>query len=1316
MRPLLSAMLKGSTAIFHARFCGRHVCPVTEVLPLRALRPPVRNAALFGLLRFGCGASPLLGAAAADRPLSGIPTAIDLIFVATSVVAILLLAHPKLRALRRRILDLPAARGRGKQDAEANYRGQIEAINRSQMMIEFKMDGTIIGANENYLRAFGYTAADLEGKDHTVFVTEEQRNSGEYAKFWDELRKGKFQSGEFARVGKDGRKVWIVASYNPIYDCSGVPFKVVKFAADVSERVKAQSALADAEARLRAILDNVLDGILTIDADGNIETVNPAMERMFGYKAKELIGQEAKVLLPEQERRRLYGHLTGIEPRGLGEALGVTRELEGLGKDGRTFPIELSVSQVCFDGKRMHVGLIRNIGERKRAEGALRAEQLAVVKANTRAILATESGGIGIWECDMMSNKLTWDSWMYRLYGMDAREGVEESYELWRRHVHPSDLAAAEQGLRDCAEGIRPFNAEFRIVWDDGSVHFIRAGGKLTRDESGQGARILGANWDITDRKRAEETLRATEERLRLALEAAHIGTFDWDVVSNRLISSRWYEELWGFKPGEFTGEDDAFLQRVSPQDRPAISAELARCIASRAPFVSEFRVAWPDGSVHWLMIRAEFSFDDGGKPLQLRGVVMDITERKQHEESLREATQKAEDSNRIKSDFLANMSHEIRTPLNAIVGMTYLAMRAGPSPPQERYLAKIGNAAESLLGITNDILDFSKIEAGKLDLEHIPFMLDDVLNNLNDIVSQKAEQKGIAIVFSVTRGVPRYLMGDPLRLGQVLINLLNNAIKFTENGEIVVKVTSAEVVRDKGLFRFSVSDTGIGMSPEQVSKLFQSFSQADTSFTRRYGGTGLGLAISKQLCELMGGTLTVESDLGKGSTFLFTAPFDIVAGDLPVLARAQVGDRRKSVLVVDNDEDSRVELINMLYRNGLVARSASSGWEALLALASATQAGKPFDLVVMDWRLPGIDGIENSRRVKEHLTHSKVPAILLMAASEYDDGMSSLSVPTQDACLVKPIQEPVLMETISAILGAKPVGPISELRDMPGQPPAELAGRRVLLVEDNEINRDLATELLSDLGLVVTIAENGREGADRVFTEPFDLVLMDIQMPVMDGLTATRMIRADSRFRNLPILAMTAHAMSSDRERSLSAGMNDHLTKPISPNHLMEALLQWMPVKLEERPKPGCAPTEPASAADSLPEQLPPFDLRAALVRTNGKPKLLRKIMFGFRDKYAHAGSDLKELIAAGKSEDAQRLAHSLKGIAATLEAKDLAEAALAVELAFRNGQTAGMDRMIEAIERELLPAITAIGCLETQSAVPHSLSLNPQVLLERR
>jgi two-component system, sensor histidine kinase and response regulator len=540
-------------------------------------------------------------------------------------------------------------------------------------------------------------------------------------------------------------------------------------------------------------------------------------------------------------------------------------------------------------------------------------------------------------------------------------------------------------------------------------------------------------------------------------------------------------------------------------------------------------------------------------------------------------------------------------------------------------------------------------------------------------------------------------LKGDPVRLGQILINLVNNAIKFTEKGEVNVEVKVADGAGDSGRLRFSVCDTGTGMTSEQVANLFQSFHQADTSITRKYGGTGLGLAISKQLCELMQGTLSVESEPGKGSTFIFTATFGVATGGLPLPARARRRNLlKKSVLIVDDSENARDVLVAMVCANGLVARAVSSGEEAISAITHASDAGEPFDLVLMDWRMPGMDGIEASRRIKAQRTISRVPAILMVSAFEREEAMGGLAQPGLEGYLIKPVNESLLIDAIAGIFGEKPDFSSPELRYTEGYFPAELAGRRVLLVEDNEINRDLATELLGDLGIVVTIAVNGREGVDLVAAEPFDLVLMDIQMPVMDGLTATKLIRTDNRFGKLPILAMTAHAMSGDRERSLNAGMNDHITKPINPDRLMERLIRWMPAKPEELPEPKVAPAEPTPAEDGLPEQLLPFDIHSALARTNGKPMLLRKLMLGFRDQYKLAACDLREHIAEGRAGDAERLAHSLKSVAAMLEASDLTKASTAVEQAFRTGQTEGLGSLIDTLEEALALAIAAADSLD--------------------
>ena len=593
-------------------------------------------------------------------------------------------------------------------------------------------------------------------------------------------------------------------------------------------------------------------------------------------------------------------------------------------------------------------------------------------------------------------------------------------------------------------------------------------------------------------------------------------------------------------------------------------------------------------------------TFYDRDRKLQgVFAAARDITERKQHEESLREATYKAQEANRAKSDFLANMSHEVRTPMNAIMGMTHLALRANPAPEQREYLSKIASAAESLLNIINDILDFSKIEAGKLELEHIPFSLDELLNKLDDVIGQTAIQKGIGLVFLRDPKAPRSLVGDPLRLGQILINLVNNAVKFTNEGEVTVQVKAADAVGDAGRLSFSICDSGIGMSPEQISNLFQSFTQADTSTTRKYGGTGLGLAITKHLCELMGGTLSVESVHGKGSTFVFSATFGIAPDNLASPAVASV------------------------------------------------------------------------------LKEPSVSDVKLLEESLTRDSLSSILTPIQAT-------------------------QNTDLIDRPNGDCARLIGRRVLLVEDNYINRRVAAELLIDLGIEVTSVVNGREGVDRIEAEPFDLVLMDIQMPVMDGLTATKLVRENERFHSLPIIAMTAHAMSGDRERSLFAGMSDHLTKPINPERLTAALMRWMPAEPAARPKGQISAGETALLEeDGVPGQLLPFDIPAALIRTNGKPSLLRELLFKFRDQYANAVLSLLELLREGKRDEAERLAHSLKSVAATLEARDLAQSASAIEEALRAGRTGDLASLIAAMGKVLDPAIVAVSSLVRAAAI---------------
>jgi two-component system sensor histidine kinase/response regulator len=1266
---------------------------VGKLRGIAALQPYRWIFLSFGTFILACGVTHAMEIVTVWWPVYRLSAVFKAICAAVSIATAVLVgwSTPELTSKLRQFLETFSNVQRAAEDDAANYRGQIEAINRSQMMIEFRMDGSIISANENYLRAFGFTAEDVVGKDHSVFVTAEHKASAEYKTFWEGLREGRFQAGQFRRIDKEGGEVWIEASYNPIFGSNGRPIKVVKFASNVTERVKMQQELKDAEARLRAILDNVLDGIITIDGTGTIISVNPAVVKMFGYEAEHMVGRNIKMLMPEPNRGNHDGYLSRYESTGKTKAIGIGRELEGLTKASLTFPMELTVTEVSFRGQRMFVGLVRDITERKRQEVALRKSQDFLDRTGRLA-------GVGGWELDLVTQEVNWSDETYRLHGLEPGRPptLEEGINFYAPEARPVIRAAVERAT-SAGEGwevvVPLIRSDGRRIWASvvGSVEFAE----------GKPARLLGAFQDVTARIAEQQALQEANTRATLAAESGGIGIWGWDIASGALSWDAWMYRLYGMSAGEETKSDYALWRRhLHPEDCEAAEQALRDCIAGVKPFDTSFRIVWDDGSVHHLRAAGQVDRDPAGRAVRMVGANWDISDLVQADKTSRQARKIAEDSSRTKSDFLANMSHEIRTPMNAILGMTYLALRAGPTPRQRGYLTKIGNAAQSLLSIMNGILDFSKIEAGKLELEHIAFLLDEVLDNLIDIVGQKAEEKGVEIVLSTGQEVPRFLLGDPLRLGQILINLVNNAIKFTEAGEIVVKVFAEEVTLDHVRLGFSVRDTGIGIAPEQMANLFHSFNQADTSFTRKYGGTGLGLAITKQLCELMDGRISVESVLGKGSTFFVTAGFGIAVDGLAPASRDFESDgSKRSILVVEDSESDRDILMAMLQANGFLARAVASGEEALSALAYASQMGEPFDLVLMDWQLPGIDGIEASRRIKVHPTLSRIPAVLMISAIECEEVISGMSHLTFDGFLIKPIIEASLTCTIASICGERREGSVRALPSTAVERSAELAGRRVLLIEDNEINRDLAGELLEDLGILVTLAGNGREGVDRVAAEAFDLVLMDIQMPVMDGLTATRLIRSNGRFQSLAIIAMTAHAMRGDRERSLLAGMNDHLTKPISPDSLRDVLLRWMPAQAADSPAKVAQPIQPSLAEDEMPEHLLPFDVPAALARANGKPKLLRKMLRRFQGTYAHAATELREEIRAGRMEDANRFAHTLKGVAATLEARELSGAAKAIELALHEGQMEGLEGLLDRLEKELQPAIAAAASLDAQA-----------------
>ncbi|MGA0258808.1 MAG: response regulator [bacterium] len=803
------------------------------------------------------------------------------------------------------------------------------------------------------------------------------------------------------------------------------------------------------------------------------------------------------------------------------------------------------------------------------------------------------------------------------------------------------------------------------------------------RSQTSQGTMIMVSVREISARKQAEQTMRKLSHAVRfssaMTIIADRSGCIEY--VNRKFI------EVTGFAEEDVCGQQ--MVQFYQTDSTNNAYGELWETVTVGQEWQGELQARRKNNQDYWARMLVAPVLEDNGDLSSVVVMQEDITVQKQYERSLHEAMEAAKAANAAKSEFLANMSHEIRTPLNAVIGLAQLCIQTRLNPQQRDYLDKIASSAQSLLGIINDILDFSKIEANKLELEETNFSLDSVFKNVSTMLSIRALEKNIELLFDVPPSLPEQLVGDPLRLGQILTNLTNNAVKFTERGEVVIAVEELERATDIIRLRFTVRDTGIGIPAEQLSQLFRSFTQVDSSTTRKYGGTGLGLAICKRLVEMMGGEIRVQSTVHQGTSFSFELSLRM-ASSRPASRQMIANCRNLRALIVDDNRTSCQILEQQLQALELQTEAVHSGEEALRRVGRGA-----FDLVLIDWRLGGgMDGIRTAKLIGSELELEKLPKILLVTAYGRDDLWPRAQQAGVGGMLIKPIQKLALHTALNNLLqpNADPDGTDSFQSNKMAEPDlSKIRGSRILLVEDNELNQQLATELLRQRNFVVDVAPNGQEALNVLRRQSYDLVLMDVQMPVMDGYEATRFLRRLPQFKELPIIAMTANALHTDREQALEVGMNDHIPKPIELQLLLSKLLQWIPPKKNETTVPTNQPLE--SPPKELPANVPGLAIATALNRLNQNTSLYLRLLDVFQRNQSNTAEKMQELLAEENLVEAARLAHTLKGIAGSLGAKGLETASRTAEAQLREGNV--VPDSLATLEKELKQVLKAVADL---------------------
>jgi PAS domain S-box-containing protein len=1182
-----------------------------------------------------------------------------------------------------------------RRNVEARLRLQSAALEAAHNAIVITdREGVILWINPGFSTLTGYPREEAVGKNPRILKSDQQE-PGLYKNLWETVLAGNVWHGELTNRRKDGTLYEEEMTITPVRDETGIVAHFIAIKQDVTQRKWADKALRDSESRYREFIARSIEAVWRIELDhpipmqlpkkelvgkilkfAYVAEANDAMARQLGLaSARQILGKHLGDLLRNSGEGTLETVLSAAEGNFQTRTVSF-KTIDAVGNPHYLLRTEMPVVQ---DGMLVRAwGITRDITKLHLAEEALKASE-------ERYRTLFENATVGIYRTTPAGKIVLANPALIKMLGYEkfddlAQRNLEEQ---GFEPTYPRQLFHERMARDGEVVGLE-------TVWKrrDGSAMHVRECARAIRDEGDQILYYDGIVEDITESKLAEEMLLESEERFRQLAENVEEVLLLFDPQVNKVFYvSPAYEKVWGRSCESLYVHPRSFLEGIHPDDRPIIAASLELSNRSRGEW--EYRVIRPNGTLRWVWDRAFPIRDSVGRGVRIAELVQDITDRKQVEVATHKAMKAAEDANRAKSEFLANMSHELRTPMNAVIGMTELALATDLNAEQRHYLELVESSADSLLELINHILDFSKIEAGKLELEATPFNLADVLEEALRPLATQAYRKGLEVACALDPAIPSPLLGDPVRLKQILLNLVENAIKFTDHGEVVIRASIDSQSENEIVLHISVADTGVGIPEDKVAIVFEAFTQVDGSSTRRFEGAGLGLAICSELVKMMGGYISVESGPGRGSKFHFTVSLSLGASRASILDLEPRGLLRDvPVLVVDDHAASRGVLAEMLRYRGMIPTIVECAEAALAAIQATQSSASPFRIALIDAHMPGTDGFalaEQARQIPGFLA----PILMMLTPTESGpDANRCRELGIVDYC-PKPVWESNMVRVITKALETAWAGPAT--LKLAGSLPEPVRVLRVLLAEGNEVTRVLLTHLLEKRGHKVFAAVDGTQalGAfEEAHGQDFDLILMDTELPGMNGLDAARGIREIERrvAGRTPIIAMTASPNPTEEGACVAAGSAAYLAKPVRPTVLFECIQ-----KLTTQ-----------SDSTAIPEALPPmiFDKASFFSRLEGDELLGKEIIEMFLQEYPKLLEKVRHAAEQRNASDLERAAHALKGSVGDISAPQAYAAARTLEEAGRSGDLQGVDAAVEKLEVELLELARELGKPEKRAA----------------